>query len=285
MGLPAVDKNGDLYGTTYGGGANDSGIIFKLTAPRTGRGTWTQIVLYNFPSDIHGISVVIDNDGSLYGAAGGPSTRGLIFRLTPPILGDGPWTYDTLYTFKSGADGDAIQGNLAFDAEGNLYGATELGGGSGCDCGTVFELKRPTKSGGKWRFSVLYTFTGSPDGAEPFAGVTFDQKGNLYGTTNFGGLLGAGAVYRLTPPEKKGRPWTETVLHSFGQSSSMGSNPGGPVVFGGSGNMYGTTGAGGDLNCQSGYGCGVVFELSPPANIRRGLELCYPVCLPRWRRR
>ncbi len=68
----------------------------------------------------------------------------------------------------------------------------ELGGDMSCEqegCGTVFELKRPTKTGGKWRFSLLHTFTGEPDGALPFAGVTLDQKGNLYGTTNWGGTI------------------------------------------------------------------------------------------------
>ncbi len=107
---------------------------------------------------------------------------------------------------------------MVFDADGNLYGATELGGDLSCrqhGCGTVFELKRPTKDGGKWRLSVLYTFTGTPDGAQPFAGITFDRKGNLYGTTILDGAYGWGAVYRVSPPQKKSKTWTETVLYSF----------------------------------------------------------------------
>ena len=95
--------------------------------------------------------------------------------------------------------------------------------------------------------------------------MTFDQKGNLYGTTNYDGAYGYGAVYRVSPPKKKGRTWTETVLYSFDSGNDIGANPIGPVTFDVSGNMYGTTGAGGDHNCQAGYGCGVVFELSPPS--------------------
>jgi uncharacterized repeat protein (TIGR03803 family) len=270
VGIPAVAKNGDLYGVTEGGGGCNGSAIYKLTAPQTRGGAWTETVLYEYTGNTEfPVSLVIDKDGTLYGTGEGPSTRGFIFRLTPPISGHGPWTYQTLYTFQSSADGDAPQGNLVFDAKGNLYGATQAGGELSCGqnggCGTVFELKRPSKRGGKWRFSVLHTFTGIPDGIQPFAGVTFDQKGNLYGTTNWGGPLGSGAVYRLTPPAKKGQSWTETVLYSFAQDGPRGSHPEGPVILDGSGNVYGTTAFGGDANCQGGFGCGVVFELSPPA--------------------
>ena len=271
VGIPALAKNGDLYGVTHSGGTYNWGTVYKLTAPRTRGGTWIKTILYDFPSNSqeYPASVVIGEDGALYGTGAGPSIRGFIFRLTPPSSGDGPWMYQTLYTFQSSADGNGPEGNLVFDAAGNLYGATQAGGDLSCGqnggCGTVFELKRPTKSGGKWRFSVLHTFTGIPDGIQPFAGVTFDQKGSLYGTTNWGGPLGSGAVYRLTPPAKKGQSWTETVLYSFAQDGPRGSHPEGPVIFDGSGNLYSTTAFGGDANCQGGFGCGAVFELSPPA--------------------
>jgi uncharacterized repeat protein (TIGR03803 family) len=94
--------------------------------------------------------------------------------------------------------------------------------------------------------------------------VTLDQKGNVYGTTNYGGTFGHGVAYSLTPPAKKGQPWIETVLYSFDPISNVGSNPESPVIFDGAGNMYGNTAFGGDLNCQGGFGCGVVYELSPP---------------------
>jgi uncharacterized repeat protein (TIGR03803 family) len=266
VGVPAAVKNGDLYAVTRSGGTSNLGTIFKLTAPRTRGGAWSKTVLYEFPGDKGGgypQSLVVGNDGNLYGVDYGQS----IFELRAPTSGNGTWKYVLLYTLNQNNEGASVAGNLVFDARGNLYGATELRGDSGCEqegCGTVFELKRPTKSGGKWRLSVLYTFTGKPDGAEPFAGVTFDQNGNLYGTTFRGGDFDWGAVYGLQHPAKKGGSWTETVLYSFDQSNDGIISPEGPVTFDKSGKMYGTTALGGDLNCQGGFGCGVVFALSPP---------------------
>jgi len=274
VGLLALAKNGDLYGVTESGGTYNLGTVYKLTAPRTRGGAWTKTKLYNFPGGQGGgypTSLVLGEDGNLYGV----DYSQTVFELTASASDDGAWTYTALYTLNQN-QGAAIQGNLVFDAEGNLYGATELGGDLGCEqegCGTVFELKRPTKEGGKWRLSVLYTFTGKPDGAEPFAGVTFDQEGNLYGTTFRGGTADWGAVYGLRHPTKKGQPWTETVLYSFDQTNEDVISPEGPVAFDHSGNLYGTTALGGDLSCQGGFGCGVVFELSPPA--KKGEALTY----------
>ena len=269
LGTLAVAKNGDLYGVTNGGGACNGSTIYKLTAPRTRGGAWTQTVLYEYTGNTEfPISMVIDKDGILYGTGEGPNTSGFIFSLTPPRPGKDTWKYAVLYTLNGKSDGSSPQGNLVFDAGGNLYGATELGGDPNClngqTCGTVFELKRPNMNGGKWRFSVLHTFTGAPDGAQPFAGVTLDQSGNLYGTTFRGGNFDWGAVYRLEKPTKKGRPWTETTLNSFNLGGDNNTSPASPLILDNSGNLYGTAG-GGDLNCQGGFGCGVVFELSPPA--------------------
>jgi len=266
VGVPAVAKNGDLYGVTNGGGTTIYGTVFKLTAPRTRGGTWRKTVLYDFPGGKRGgpVLVVIGPDGNLYGVDSAQS----VFELKAPTSRDGAWKYVLLYALNGTSDGADVQG-LTFGADGNLYGAAGLGGDLGCGhggCGTVFELKRPAQQGGKWRFRVLYTFDGSGgNGAEPFAGVTFDQKGNLYGTTNYGGTFGYGVAYRLTPPAEKGQSWTETVLYSFDRSNNIGSSPQGPVIFDSAGNLYGTTALGGDLNCQAGFGCGVIFELSPRA--------------------
>jgi len=269
IGVPAVDKDGNLYGVTFPSD-NPGGTIFELAAPKTPSGEWTESTLYTFPSNGIGYptSITFDKDGTLYGAGGGPNTFGFIFRLTPPKDGGDSWTYDMLYELQSGSDGSAIQGNLVLDAEGNLYGATELGGNDCTDnqsCGTVFELERPTKKNGKWNYKVLYAFTGQPDGMQPFAGVTFDHEGNLWGTTWEGGSNGWGSVYRMEPPKKKGQQWTEKVIYSFNESNDDIISPEGPVAFDSSGNLYGTTPLGGDPDCQGSLGCGVVFELSTPS--------------------
>jgi uncharacterized repeat protein (TIGR03803 family) len=267
VGLLALAKNGDFYGVTESGGTDNLGTFYKLIAPRTRGGVWAKTILYDFPGGKGGgypTSLVLGKDGNLYGA----DYTQTIFELRAPTSDDSAWEYAALYTLNGDNDGSVVEQDLAFDAEGNLYGATELGGDVDCGqdggCGTVFELKRPGKEGGRWRFSVLHTFTGSPDGAQPFAGVVFGQSGDLYGTTSAGGASGDGAAYRLSPPARKGRPWTETVLYSFDRSNNGANSPGSPLIFDSLGNMYGTTSGVGDPNCQGGFGCGVVFELSPP---------------------
>jgi uncharacterized repeat protein (TIGR03803 family) len=272
MGVPAVAKNGDLYGVTVGGGTSNLGTVFKVTAPQTRGGAWKKTVLYNFTSGEAEIltSLVMGKDGTLYGAGYNENYPGFIFRLKPPVGGDGSdgdWQYDVLYTFSNDSGGIFVDG-IALDAKGDIYGTTEYGGdlscGDGIGCGTVFELQRPTKRGGQWVHSVLYMFGqgGNEDAVEPFGGVTLDQNGDVYGTAA-GGAFGYGTVYGVSPPTQKGGVWTETVLYSFDPGTNMGSGPDGPVTFDESGNIYGTTTLGGDLNCQGGYGCGVVFELSP----------------------
>jgi uncharacterized repeat protein (TIGR03803 family) len=264
IGVPAVAKNGDLYGVTGYGGSSDAGTVFKLTAPQTRGGVWKESVLYDFPGNgqQYPTSVILGSDGNLYGV----NSTLTIFELKAPASRCGAWKYVPLYMLNGSSDGSVVH-RLVFGKNENLYGTTELGGYSGCGhggCGTVFELKRPAQIGGKWRFRVLHTFTGKPDGDEPWAGVTFDEKGNLYGTTFRGGANDWGAVFRLKPPTKKGQGWKETVLYSFDPNNNDIISPEGPVTVGSSGNLYGTTPLGGDLNCAGGFGCGVVFELSPP---------------------
>jgi len=156
--------------------------------------------------------------------------------------------YKTLYTFTGGADGAYLGANLTFDAAGNLYSTTNLGGDYGY--GTVFQLT-PNGDGG-WTEKVLHSFNGV-DGTTPTSGSPiFDAEGNLYGTTNQGGDYGAGTVFQLTP--NGDGSWTESVLHSF--DGADGSLPIAGLIFDQAGNLYGTTTAGGD------YGGGTVFELT-----------------------
>jgi hypothetical protein len=159
-----------------------------------------------------------------------------------------------LYNFCSQpncADGDSPHYQLASDGAGNFYGTTFEGGQEyGVGYGTVFELS-PNGSGG-WNETVLYTFKGGKDGANPSSGVIFDSAGNLYGTTYYGGSKGNCVVFELSPV-KKG--WKETVLYRF--SGTDGANPANGLILDPKGNLYGTT-----LNIIVG-GDSIVFELSP----------------------
>jgi uncharacterized repeat protein (TIGR03803 family) len=111
--------------------------------------------------------------------------------------------------------------------------------------------------------SVLYSFSGGSDGANPNGGLISDAAGNLYGTTSAGGNVGAcggpgcGVVFRLSPTSTG---WKQTVLHAF-TGGPDGANPGSGLIFGAGGNLYGTASAGGNGGCPG--GCGVIFQLAP----------------------
>jgi uncharacterized repeat protein (TIGR03803 family) len=160
----------------------------------------------------------------------------------------------TLYNFTGGRDGGYPSSSFISDAAGNFYGTTTLGGlpcpSSSRGCGTVFELS--PDGNGSWNETVLYAFTGSPDGAVPYlAPMVFDKAGNLYGTTSDGGRFSRGAVFELSPV---GSSWTETILYSF-TGGAAGSHPEAGLIMDSAGNLYGTTSTYQDS--------GNVFELSP----------------------
>src|SRR5579863_7996254 len=111
------------------------------------------------------------------------------------------------------------------------------------------------------RQKVLYAFQGGTDGMYPQNAMIFDASGNLYGTTEQGGTIGAGTVFELTPTSNG---WNETVLYSF-QAGSDGIYPNSNLVIDAAGNLYGTTLLGGAGDCN-GNGCGTVFQLTPPAD-------------------
>src|SRR5271170_7477396 len=145
----------------------------------------------------------------------------LLFTLVVALVSvaSAEWKEKVLYSFQGGTDGATPAGGVVFDKAGNLYGATTDGGSSNCpgiaQCGTVFQLLPPAEKGDSWTENQLYIFKGknSNDGETPAGGVIFDQAGNLYGTTAyggtgkcvlFGGRVGCGAVYVLMPPKQKG---------------------------------------------------------------------------------
>jgi uncharacterized repeat protein (TIGR03803 family) len=193
--------------------------------------------------------LILDSAGNLYGttADGGiqgcvPAGCGTVFKLAP----DGSETI--LHFFAASNDGENPMAGLIEDGAGNLYGTTEYGGAS--NAGTVFEIAANGTE------TVLYAFTGTSDGAYPFAGLIEDSSGNLYGTTEGGGLQDCGAgycgtVFELAPDG------TESVLYAFSGSAGDGSHPYGNLIEDGAGDFYGTTAYGGSANA------GTVFELAP----------------------
>jgi len=267
----AFDSKGNLYGTTYQGGAYGQGVAFQLTGHPDG--TWTETVLHNFGNGTDGAGplagMIFDTVGNLYGttSTGGTSGSncfagcGTIFELTSGI--NGQWTETVLYNFCSQAncaDGNSLTAGLILDTSGNLYGTTAFGGGIPNN-GVVFELS--PGGGGQWTQQVLYTYAGGADGYNSHASLALNG-GNLYGTTVFGGLNGNnGTIFELQ--HLNSGQWQEQVLYSFCSQFECtdGSSPLAEVTFDKSGNLYGTTDSGGAS--QS----GVVFELTKPTNGHR----------------
>ena len=258
---PTLDRAGNLYGTTSAGGAG-SGLVYRLAHANS---AWVLHPLYKLTSVNEGANpyagVTIGPDNTLFGTAytQGAGGFGTLFHLTPPPnavcrAALCPWTDTVLHPFAGGAsDGSTPYGNVLFDSHGNLYGTTQYGGAS--NAGTVYKA---TRAGGTWNVSVIYTFKfDGVDGHYPMSGLVMDSAGNLYGTTQNGGPVNFGTVFKLSP---SGEGWTETVLHSFGSSQGCindGGYPVGGLVFDRAGNLYGATHG-------FGYtGCGTIFELSP----------------------
>ncbi len=267
------DGNGNVYGTTYGGGnlnpdlcpSLGCGTLFELSP--NSDGTWSEAVLYDFCSQagcydgsLPKAGLVADASGNLYGTAleGGFSGGGAVFELSPPSGSGGAWTETVLWSFNT-IDGCDPFDKLIFDNAGNLYGTTrDCGAGQNAN-GTVFELS--PNSGGTWNESVLYTFNGTakknPYGYRPYAAVIFDNQGNLYGTASYGGKNLGGVVFQLTPGSGT---WTQSLLQLFSKTLST-NTPVSSLSLDASGNLYGTTSAGGTSASGCKSGCGGVFEL------------------------
>jgi uncharacterized repeat protein (TIGR03803 family) len=241
-----MDTKGNLYGTTFDGGAYDAGAVFELSP------SGTETVLHSFcqqmgcPDGYYPqAGLVMDTNGNLYGTTlyNGAFGGGTVFKISS----DG--TATTFYNFCTATgckNGRYPQAGLILDTNGNLYGTTYGGGAHGN--GTVFEL---SPSGAE---TVLHSFcarTGCSDGSHPRADLVMDTAGNLYGTTYYGGTNSVGTVFKLSPNG------TENVLHSFAANGSDGTHPYAGLVMDTMGSLYGTTYSGG----ANGYG--TVFKVTP----------------------
>lgn len=195
--------------------------------------------------------VILDSAGNLYGttssggAGRGRRCCGTVYKIAP----DG--TESLLHSFLGGKDGDDPYGSLHMDGAGNLYGVTEAGGSSACSgygCGIAFEVTPVGKE------KILYAFQGGSDGANPETDLVADSSGNLYGATYGGGASGCfdgcGTVFKIAPSG------ATSILHVFGAGSD-GAGPTGSLVLDGTGNLYGTTSAGGSA------GDGTIYEIGP----------------------
>jgi uncharacterized repeat protein (TIGR03803 family) len=238
-----ADSAGNLYGTTYSGGAVGWGVVYKIAARRP-------TVLYSFTGGNDGGrpsgGVIRDSAGNLYGTTpvGGTGHEGAVYRV------DSSGNETVLYNFTGGTDGGSPSSGVIRDSAGNLYGTTEIGGAlSGCvyGCGVVY---RVDSSGNE---KVLYPFTGGADGNYPYDGVIGDSSGNLYGATYNGGTSDSGVVYKVS------HTGHQTVLYTF-LGGADGLFPSSSVIRDSAGNLYGTTSYGGA------YGNGAVYKVDSSGN-------------------
>jgi len=235
--------DGYLYGTTYSGGADDLGTVFKLTT----NGAYTALVSFNGNNGAHPCGwLALTPSGNLYGTTtdGGADDLGTVFKLTPA----GALT--RLLSFN-GTNGANPAAGLVLGTNGVLYGTTQCGGANDLDFGgdgTVFKI---TTNGVLTR---LYSFDNGDNGGNPIAGLIQAKDGNFYGTTPYGGTDFSGSVFRITGSGAL------TTLYSF-TGADDGSTPNAGVVQGKDGNLYGTTSAGGTNDVDFG-GDGTVFKMT-----------------------
>lgn len=201
----------------------------------------TETVLLNFANFPQGANpcgtLARGASGKLYGTTyqGGEFNLGVVFEWSTS-------GYKVLHSFKGEADGANPYAGVAIDLAGNLYGTTYDGGPA--NRGVVYKIATDGTE------TVLYAFSGNADGSYPYAGVTLDSAGNLYGTTYQGGGANLGVVYKISPAGQ------ETVIHSFtGQPD--GASPYGGVILDPEGNLYGATpGAGA-------WTYGAIYKITP----------------------
>jgi uncharacterized repeat protein (TIGR03803 family) len=264
-----ADSAGNYYGVTTGGGNSSCpplgcGVIFKISYSG---GEWKETVLHEFTGGTDGngpLSITRDSAGNIYGISefGGVNGSGVVFKMTPRPSGG--YRFVVLHSFPENSSDGLYPSSLLLDAKGNVYGATTSDSAGDCGtygCGLIFRLS-PTTSG-TWSESILYHFSGTPDGMGPYGNMVFDGTGTIYGTTSSGGTVGdgnnygCGTVYQLNYSSGS---WHESIVYAF--NFTNGESPQSLIQDAG-GNLYGVTVFGGIKNNYCNYGCGTVFELSP----------------------
>jgi uncharacterized repeat protein (TIGR03803 family) len=257
----ALDRRGNLYGTTWSGGAYGEGTVYQLV-PVSG-GKWTETILHSFcrpqhcnDGDLPMNGVTVGPAGNLYGVSGP------VFQMSPKL---GGWSFRVIYGATGGVhppNNVPGQCDLLLDKAGNLYGPCFSFGKN--YHGAASELARGS---GGWTENDLYDFCPNGytcrDGAYPEYQLTWDPAGNLYGVTTEGGVNKWGVAYEL---EHTANGWKEHVLYDFPTYV-----PGSALVFDGSGNLYGTT-------FQEGSCDGTVYQLSPQGKGRWKRTILYPFC-------
>ena len=258
-----LDAEGNIYGaTSFGGTGNPpSGVVFKIDT----KGNYK--VLHDFPKSrptdgltLQFATLLRDPAGNLYGSTmlgGGTECGGKGCGTVFKIDSKGRETI-TSVNFDPSAPYDPSPTSIIRDAQGNIYGTTLIGGGTGCGgtgCGTVFKVDT------KGKVKLLHSFQGAPDGATPVGSLTFDRSGNLYGTTMSGGdaqacpSAGCGTIFKISPTGK------ETIFHAFEGSDGELAFWEGGLVFDPKGNLYGVANAGGTI------GAGTIFKIDVKGKI------------------
>ncbi len=250
-----LDSAGNLYGVT-------AGSTYKIDPA----GNLTTIFQFSFSRQAEGVNpggtLFRDLDGNFYGTTGGGGNHGCQFQLgCGTVFELDASSHETaLYAFQGGAAGFYPQSGVIRDPSGNLYGTTPNGGNLNCrnGCGVVFKVDPAGNE------TVLHAFTGGADGRNPqAAGLALDTAGNLYGITVTGGSgnchyadgeVGCGTVFKITPEG------TKSVLYSF-QGGTDGISPSGTLALDASGNLYGTTSGGGEVQND-----GIVFKIDSHGN-------------------
>jgi len=250
------DQQGNIYGSSSGGGAYGDGTVFRLSPGQDG--DWNETILYSFPSFSEDGAVAwggpaVDAFGNVYGTTqvGGLYAHGIAFELSPGPQG---WIETVLHNFAGPGDPTCCPyGNVTLDEYGDLLGVGY----------SAFAL---SPGPGGWGESILHSFADeNGDGYGTQAGLILDAAGDIFSTTRFGGgeptcpANTCGTVYELQPVAGT---WKEHILHRFGSFAGDGEVlSSGELAIDSKGNLYGTTAEGGANVCVD-VGCGTIFKVA-----------------------